>query len=66
MTAELPLHHVLTTVTDWWCPDEQRWVMCPGPCPDGTAHDLTRQKQVPMRLGPVDHWPSRRPSASGT
>lgn len=29
-------------VTEWWCPTEQRWVTCPGPCPDGTTHPVSR------------------------
>ena len=24
----------------WWCPRDERIVMCPGPCPDGTPHLL--------------------------
>lgn len=31
-----------TETTDWWCPTEERWVMCPGPCPDGTEHTETK------------------------
>jgi hypothetical protein len=27
---------------EWWCPSEQRWCWCPGPCPDGTPHGPKR------------------------
>lgn len=30
------------TVTHWWCPSQQRWVMCDEPCPDGTPHTEKR------------------------
>ncbi len=46
-------HHYYIEVTDWWCPDEQRWVWCPGPCPDGREHGETRTRDVPVMLGPV-------------
>lgn len=36
-----------TTWTEWWCPTEQEWSDCPGPCPDGTEHGESRK--VPMQ-----------------
>jgi hypothetical protein len=26
----------------WWCPTDNEWSECPGPCPDGTEHAPTR------------------------
>ena len=37
--------------TEWWCPTTGRWVLCPGPCPDGTAHAESRSTTVMSRRG---------------
>lgn len=29
---------VETYYDEWWCPTEERWVMCAMPCPDGSKH----------------------------
>lgn len=31
---------------EWWCPTSQRWVWCPGPCPDGTPHEEKRRAPI--------------------
>lgn len=38
-------------VDEWWCPVDQRWTMCPGPCPDGQEHTEHRVITVQARLG---------------
>lgn len=32
-----------TTWEEYWCPQDQRWALCPGPCEDGTPHLPKRQ-----------------------
>lgn len=32
-----------TTWEEYWCPQDQRWALCPGPCDDGTPHTPKRQ-----------------------
>ena len=29
-------------MTEYWCPEQNGWVDCPGPCPDGTPHQPER------------------------
>lgn len=31
---------------EWWCPTDGRWVLCPGPCPDGSTHEPRRTIQT--------------------
>lgn len=41
----------------WWCPSEERWSDCPGPCPDGQEHIPDRwikEKGVRFEI-PPDH-----------
>lgn len=40
---------------EWWCPREQRWGWCPGPCPDGRAHEPERTRHIRARV-----WVRRR------
>jgi hypothetical protein len=35
-------------LVEWWCPSDETWTVCPGPCPDGQPHDQTRQRDVLM------------------
>jgi hypothetical protein len=32
------MKYEMQEVTDYWCPSDERWGFCPGPCPDGRAH----------------------------
>lgn len=43
------------TLEDWWCPSEERWCWCPGPCPDGREHG---PKRVTVVQGDVYVSPS--------
>lgn len=36
----------MVDTTDFWCPTERNWSMCPGPCPDGTPHGPERVTAV--------------------
>lgn len=29
---------------EWWCPQAEDWVSCPGPCPDGREHGPVRRR----------------------
>lgn len=42
---------VIIDQIEWFCPSEERWVDCPGPCPDGTPHEQRRTRQVTARFG---------------
>jgi hypothetical protein len=32
--------------TLWWCPSDEEWCWCPGPCPDGREHFPSMTKTV--------------------
>ena len=29
---------------DYYCPTDKKWSFCPGPCPDGTPHEVKKHE----------------------
>lgn len=46
--------YVETTWDLYWCPQEQREVSCPGPCPNGDEHPFVRTEVSMSRVVPPE------------
>lgn len=40
----------VSSITVYYCPSDDVWTLCSGPCPDGTPHSEAREEPVSSEI----------------